>query len=55
MKASNRAVSGVSVTRSVKRGDWMTVLDLGIPNIGKSRPVNDRPHTRRGNGYNCMP
>ncbi|MEW8657029.1 MAG: hypothetical protein AB2603_01795 [Candidatus Thiodiazotropha endolucinida] len=55
MKASNRAVSGVSVPRSVKRGDWMTVLDLGIPTIGKSRPVNDRPHTRRGNGYNCMP
>ncbi|MEW8023325.1 MAG: hypothetical protein AB2803_06445 [Candidatus Thiodiazotropha sp.] len=55
MKASNRAVSGVSVSRSVKRGDWMTVLDLGIPTIGKNRPVNDRTHTRQGNGYNCMP
>ncbi|MEW8690818.1 MAG: hypothetical protein AB2535_07000 [Candidatus Thiodiazotropha endolucinida] len=55
MKASNRPVDGVSVAQSVKRGDWMTVLDLGIPTIRKSRPVNDRTHTRRGNGYNCMP
>ncbi|MEW8187017.1 MAG: hypothetical protein AB2794_18680 [Candidatus Thiodiazotropha endolucinida] len=55
MKVSNRAVSGVSVPRSVKRSGWMTVLDLGITTIVKSRPVNDRTHTRRGDGYNCMP
>ncbi|MBW9266563.1 MAG: hypothetical protein K1565_13645 [Candidatus Thiodiazotropha sp. (ex. Lucinisca nassula)] len=55
MKVSNRAVSGVSVPRSVKRSDWMTVLDMGIPTTGESQPVNDRAHTRRGDGYNCMP